>query len=165
MITEVHRLLGIDPSLCKTGWGIIDTIDNDFTHISHGTILTKSKWSTEARLAFISSSILKIIEEYSPTIVIIEDTFCGINPVTNLRLGFASGAIMSIAGTCNLCVHRYPTRLVKRVIANHGSADKEQIAIKVKKMLNLIEINSLDASDALAVALTHAIQNGATHGQ
>jgi len=151
------RIIGIDPSLCKTGWGVIEYNDKTFSYISNGIIKPKVTLPTEQRLSFLGVKLMEIILEYRPNCAAIEDTFCGINPLTNLRLGFASGALMCICGMTEIPVNRYPARLVKQIIGHNGASDKFTIRKYVIDLLKLDTIIGLDSSDALAVAMTHAL--------
>lgn len=151
------RILGIDPSLCRTGWGIVDYNHDQVVHLAHGIASTKGSLSTEKRLASLSRETTAILHLYMPDIVCIEQTFCGINPSTTLRLGFASGAILSACGINETPVFTYATRLVKQLITNNGSSDKNAVRISIMDILKLDAIEHLDSSDALAVAVAHLI--------
>jgi crossover junction endodeoxyribonuclease RuvC len=151
----VVKILGIDPSLCNTGWGMIEILDNVVNHIDHGVIKTKAKLSTEKRLSYLSIETEALIKQYQPDVVCLEETYCGINPITTLRLGFASGALLCMFGTNNLPVFRYPTRLVKWLITDNGASSKPEVRDKVIQILAINDIASLDSSDALAVAIAH----------
>lgn len=156
------RILGIDPSLCNTGWGMIDITEDIMTHIAHGVIKTPIKLSTEKRLSFLSSHCKDLIVEHAPDIACIEETFCGLNPVTNLRLGFASGAILCTFGIGDVPVFRYPTRLVKFLVTTNGGSSKSEVRDRVLEILSMQSINNLDSSDALAVAVAHVLQERRT---
>ena len=153
------RILGLDPSLCKTGWGVLDQCGNTLKCSGYGVIIPKSTLSTAERLACLASELQSILGLYNPNLISIEDTFCGINPLTNIRLGFASGALMAICGIAGIPVYQYATRLVKQMVGETGRASKITIQEKVMLLLNMDKTKHLDSSDALAVAITHTILN------
>lgn len=154
------KVCGIDPSLCSTGWGVIEVFDEKISHVAHGTIKPSLKLTTENRLAFLSFETDKLMDLYQPDIICIEETYCGVNPITTLRLGFASGALLSTFGLRKLSVLRYPARLVKFLVTNKGNANKDEVRNRVIDILSLQHsIQSLDASDALAVAIAYVMQN------
>jgi crossover junction endodeoxyribonuclease RuvC len=148
------RILGIDPSLCKTGWGVIDISDGEIYHIEHGLIVTKSQDSMPRRLYTLSHAIANIYNQYKPNRIAIEEAFCGVNNKTNLKLGFAFGAIISTLGQhehTETIINTYSPRLVKMHLV-HGNATKHEIRTKVRWLLG-VEVKGLDMSDALAVAI------------
>jgi crossover junction endodeoxyribonuclease RuvC len=152
--TSMIKVLGIDPSMCRTGWGLIN--GEDLSHIAHGIIKVKSTLASEQRLASLACELETLIKIHNPSIACIEETFCGINPMTTLRLGFAFGAILTVCGRLNIPVYKYATRLVKQTLADTGAATKDMVLLRVKDMLK-VEIDNFDSSDALAVALAHCI--------
>ena len=147
------KILGIDPSLCKTGWGLIEVQNDNLIHISHGVIKIKPTMRIEARLAMLFDSISTLLVQIQPDLIALEETFCGVNSATNIRLGFASGAIMASAGKAGIELRMYATRLIKRSVTGNGAATKAEVRQSVLGILNLGEIDSLDSSDALAVAI------------
>lgn len=153
----IVKILGVDPSLRNTGWGIIELIASDVMHLGHGVIKTPPKLATEKRLHHLSSQMQLLINEHKPDVVCLEETYCGINPITTLRLGFASGALLATFGANDMAVFRYPTRLVKWLVTSNGASDKTQVREKVMEILSIASINSLDSSDALAVAIAHVL--------
>jgi len=150
----MNIVLGIDPSMCRTGWGVIKA--DNMTHIAHGVIKIKSTLRSEQRLANLANELELIIKFHNPDIICIEETFCGINPMTTLRLGFAFGCILTVCGKLNLPVFKYATRLVKQTITETGAATKDMVLAKVLELLK-VEVNNFDSSDALAVAITHCL--------
>ena len=149
------KILGIDPSLRRTGWGLVKCLDNTIEHIAHGVIKTSDKMSTDKRLYNLQKDALELLANYLPDVICVEETYCGINPITTLKLGFASGALLSAIGSTNKEVFMYPTRKVKQIVTQNGSSSKDEVRDCVVKFLKLEDIDNLDSSDALAVAITH----------
>ena len=102
--------------------------------------------------------MVKIIEKYSPVIACMEETFCGINPMTTLRLGYTFGALLATFSAMKVKVFKYPTKIVKRLIANKGSSSKDEVEVRVMEILNISKIDNQDSSDALAVAISYAFE-------
>lgn len=110
----------------------------------------------EIRLNTLQTAIEDLIKAHMPDVICIEGTYCGVNANTTIKLGFVCGVILAAAGRRNVKVLNYPTRSVKQYIAGKGSDSKEQVRDKIQKMFD-IQISTLDASDALAVAVTHSM--------
>lgn len=149
------RIIGIDPGLQRTGWGIIDVAGNKLTHISHGVVQTNAKAPTSERLVQIFSGLMQMIELWQPTEAAIEETFVNRNPASALKLGLARGVGMLTPARAGLAVAEYPANLVKKSVVGAGHAEKEQIQMMIKVLLPGVEASS-DAADALAVAICHA---------
>ena len=151
------RIIGIDPGLQHTGWGIIDLNGNRLTHVANGVISTSSKKDIALRLKKISEGIKEQIELYSPKDAAIEEVFVNNNPRSSLKLGEARGvAILSLA-QMKLDVAQYTPNKVKKAVVGAGHAQKEQVQAMIKILLPRIEGKVLpDAADALAVAICHA---------
>jgi crossover junction endodeoxyribonuclease RuvC len=153
------KVVGIDPSLVKTGWGVVEFDGDEIIHVAHGIIKPKTTLSTELRLAKIYSECVQIAATYDPKVVCIEDTYCGVNPKTTIRLGYASGVIMAAFGGMNVPVARYPAKIIKRIVGNKGSADKHNVGQNIIDMLS-VEVCNLDSSDALAAAVAYVMSGG-----
>lgn len=149
------RIIGIDPGLQRTGWGIIDVAGNKLTHISHGVVQTNAKAPTSERLVQIFSGLMQMIELWQPTEAAIEETFVNRNPASALKLGLARGVGMLTPARAGLAVAEYPANLVKKSVVGAGHAEKEQVQMMIKVLLPGVEASS-DAADALAVAICHA---------
>jgi crossover junction endodeoxyribonuclease RuvC len=149
-------ILGIDPGLIKTGWGIIRQNGSNLTWVVHGTVKPQASLPMAERLAFLSADILKIVDRYDPQLTAIEETFVNKNPETSLKLGMARGAIMSALAGQGLPVAEYTPNQIKKSIVGKGHADKNQVQMMVKVLLPTCEAFSADEADALAVAITHA---------
>ncbi len=161
------RILGIDPGLRITGFGVIEKIGEKITYIASGTIKTasgkKSKVDGEAekeelpaRLKIIIDGLFEVIDTYQPHQVAIEKVFVNVNPQSTLLLGQARGAAISAAVIRNLTVAEYTALQVKQAVVGNGHAQKEQVQEMIKRLLNLPAIPSPDSADALACAVCHA---------
>lgn len=149
------RILGIDPGLRHTGFGVIEIVNNKPTYVTSGVISTNANESLSFRIKDIVTGINEIIKNTQPTIASIEKVFVNVNPQSTLLLGQARGAAISALVINNLEVSEYTALQVKQAIVGYGHAEKEQISKMVKYSLNLSGKMRTDAADALAVALTH----------
>jgi crossover junction endodeoxyribonuclease RuvC len=149
-------ILGIDPGLSKTGWGLISHEKSVLKFIASGTIKTSDKENTCARLGKISEELKKIISEYDPDSAAVEETFVNKNARSSLALGQARGAAILTLAQCKLEVAEYAANLVKKTVTGNGHAEKDQIAVMVKMLLPGAKADSADAADALAVAICHS---------
>lgn len=161
------RILGIDPGLRVTGFGVIESRDNQLSYVTSGVIKTasakKNKNEAEddreelpARLKVIIEGLFEVIETYQPSQVAIEKVFVNVNPQSTLLLGQARGAAISAAVIRNLSVAEYTALQVKQSVVGNGHAKKEQVQEMVKRLLNLPAMPSPDSADALACAICHA---------
>ena len=152
-------VLGIDPGLIQTGYGLIKVGSEKKQVIDYGTISPNSKDKLALRLLAIYNDLLSIINEYEPSVMAIEEVFYGKNVKSALLLGHARGVSMICAAKYNIPVFEYSARKVKQSITGNGNAHKSQIKYMIMKELNLKEFNApIDASDALAIALCHIYQ-------
>lgn len=149
-------IMGIDPGSQVTGFGVLQTGSSGIEHICHGVILMPRDQSLSLRLQVLGQEISEVLEKYQPQEVSIEKIFLGKSPDSAFKLGHARGVVMSYAATVGAEVFEYATRSVKKGVAGNGSADKLQVKEMVMKFLHLKNIDQLDASDALALALHHA---------
>ena len=161
------RILGIDPGLRLTGFGVIEKVGEKITYIASGTIKTasgkKNKVEGEddreelpARLKIILDGLFEVIDTYQPNQVAIEKVFVNVNPQSTLLLGQARGAAISAAVIRNLSVAEYTALQVKQAVVGNGHAQKEQVQEMVKRFLQLPSIPQADSADALACAMCHA---------
>ena len=150
------RLLGIDPGLNHTGWGMIDVNGNRLSFIACGRINPPAKAEMAERLAFLHTALRGIIQEHRPQEAAIEETFVNNNSASALKLGMARGAAMLAPALEGLKVAEYSANLIKKSVSGYGHSDKDQVAHMIKILLPLAELTSPDATDALAVAITHA---------
>ncbi len=154
------RIIGIDPGLVSTGWGIIEHKGSSLSFIGCGTIAPNTKLSLGERLAFLHHELNKILSLHQPHAAAIEETFVTQNGASTLKLGQARGALIVTLAANNLGIAEYATRLVKKSIVGTGSADKNQMGQMVGVLLpaarESLAACKHDAADALAVAITHA---------
>ena len=152
-------VLGIDPGLLQTGFGLIKVGSNKNQVIDYGTISPNSKDKLALRLFAIYNDLISIIDQYKPSIMAIEEVFYGKNVKSALLLGHARGVSMICAAKYNIPVFEYSARKVKQSITGNGNAHKSQVKFMIMKELNLKKFNApIDASDALAIALCHIYQ-------
>ena len=152
-------ILGIDPGLIITGYGIIETIGNKNDIIDYGTIMPVRTDNLSLRLNTIYKDLSYIIDKYKPSIMAIEEVFYGKNVKSALLLGHARGASMVCAANNGMPVFEYSARKVKQSITGNGAAHKSQVQYMISKEFNINNDNfPLDASDALAIALCHLNQ-------
>lgn len=149
------RVIGIDPGLQRTGWGIIDLAGNSLTHISHGVLATDSRAPAAERLFRIFDGLTQMIALWQPAAAAIEETFVNRNAASSLKLGQARGAAITAAAKMGLAVAEYSATLVKKSVVGSGHAEKEQVQAMIRVLLPGVEA-SADAADALAVAICHA---------
>ncbi|MEI8385112.1 MAG: crossover junction endodeoxyribonuclease RuvC [Nitrosomonadaceae bacterium] len=149
------RILGIDPGLRITGFGIIDKTGSSLTYISSGCIKTP-EGGLPLRLKAILENLNEVIAEYHPDQVAVEQVFVNINPKSTLMLGQARGAAICAAVLNNLTVAEYTALQVKQAVVGNGHAKKEQVQEMVRRLLKLDGSPSEDAADALACAICHA---------
>lgn len=158
---NVVRILGIDPGLRLTGFGVIEKIGDKITYIASGTIKTASAKTEDrealpARLKIIIDGLFEVIDTYQPNEVAIEKVFVNVNPQSTLLLGQARGAAISAAVIRNLSVAEYTALQVKQAVVGNGHAAKEQVQEMVKRLLTLPATPKPDSADALACAIAHA---------
>ena len=150
------RILGIDPGLRHTGWGVITLDGPRLGWIAHGVINPDPHADMADRLAILSAELRDVIAAHAPDEAAVEETFVNINPKSTLLLGQARGAAMATLAGAGLKVHEFATRKVKQSIVGTGAADKAQVAFMVRRLLPRAGDVSADAADALAVAICGA---------
>ena len=149
-------ILGVDPSLRGTGYGIIVPGKPFPTTLAQGTVHCPAGWERSRCLLKISETLRTVIAEHHPTVGVIEGIFFVQNLKTALIMGEARGAAMAVLAEAGLDIHEIATRKVKQAIVGYGAAQKSAVAVMVQRMLNLADRPAPDAADALALALTHA---------
>lgn len=150
------RILGIDPGLQKTGWGIIESNGNKLSFISCGLIKTQACLPLYARLAEIDAGVTKAVAQWKPDKAAIEETFMNDNAASALKLGQARGAAIVAVARAGLEVSEYAANLVKKSVTGTGHATKDQIAHMIKTLLPKSGKVTADEADALAIAICHA---------
>ena len=152
-LNENNVIIGIDPGIRNTGWGIISNFENKLQHIDHGVIVPKTEDSDASRLFFISSHLDEILNNYKPSLAVIEKIFVSASGESALKLGMARGVALNvIASKKNILIKELAARFVKKAITGSGAADKNQIKFMIEKLLGK-RVEKLDASDALAIAI------------
>jgi crossover junction endodeoxyribonuclease RuvC len=155
-------VLGIDPGSNRTGWGVIRRAGPQLSFIAAGTIDAEHKGELPLRLLFIYEALREVITAHAPTEMAVEDIFHARFAGAALKLGHARGVALLAGASAGLTVSAYAPALVKRSVAGRGQADKLQVARIVGAMLGLRELPNADATDALAIAITHANASRAT---
>jgi crossover junction endodeoxyribonuclease RuvC len=149
-------LLGLDPGLGTTGWGIIAADGNRLSHIANGQIRTDAGQPLATRLLALNDALTDLFLRHQPDGAAVEEVFVNANPQSTLKLGQARGVVLLNAARAGLDVGEYAPRLVKKAVVGTGNATKEQVHAMVGRLLPGITIAGADAADALAVAITHA---------
>ena len=147
------RIIGLDPGLRNTGWGIIELIGNRLVHIDDGRITPPSISSIGERLLFLKNKLKVIVEKYDPNLSAIEQIFVGPGTGSSLKLGMARGVSILVLAQAGISIKELPPKLVKKTVTGYGSASKDQIKSMIEKLLNIIPKNE-DSSDALAIAIS-----------
>ncbi len=152
------RVLGIDPGLRSTGFGVIESDGPKSRYLASGTISTADAPSHDlpARIGLLFASLTEVIAQYQPDVCAIEIVFVNVNPQATLKLGQARGACLCALTQARVPVHEYTALQMKQAVAGHGKAAKAQVQEMVKRMLNLPGLPGPDAADALGLAITHA---------
>lgn len=150
------RLLGIDPGLQRTGWGIIDAVGTRLSHVANGVVASDGSKPVAERLAELYEGLAAVIATHRPVAAAVEETFVNKNPTSTLKLGLARGVALLAPARAGLPVGEYPANLIKKTVVGAGHADKRQIQAMVRVLLPGCQIAGPDAADALAVAICHA---------
>lgn len=157
------RIIGIDPGLQRTGWGIVDAEGNRLTHVAHGVIRTDGKETQAERLRDIYDELARMLELWRPEQAAVEETFMNNNPVSAIKLGQARGIALVAPAKFGISVAEYPANLIKKSVVGAGHAEKSQVQMMIKVLLPGVDAPA-DAADALAVAICHA-HHGATRAK
>lgn len=154
-------ILGLDPSLTCTGWGIVAKAGNRLSHVANGQIRTDPAATLPERLVTLDRELTEVILSHRPDAAAVEEVFVNQNPQSTLKLGQARGVVLLAAARAGLPIAEYATRLVKKAIVGTGGAEKAQVQAMLKVLLPGAVIAGADAADALAVAIAHAHLLGA----
>ena len=149
------KLLGLDPGLRATGWGVVSFDGDHLRHVANGTIRVKPDAPLAERLHQLFRNLVAVVEEQAPDSVAVEETFVNKNPQSTLKLGQARGVALLAPATLGVSVSEYAANLVKKTVVGVGHADKNQIQIMVSHLLPGVDIDSADSADALAIAICH----------
>ena len=150
------RLIGLDPGLRNTGWGVIAVQGNHLTYVADGVVRSNTKRPLAQRLMELRDGLAAVIREHQPDEAAVEETFVNANPASTLKLGQARGIALLVPAEFGLPVGEYPPNLVKKTVVGSGHAAKEQIQMMVQTLLPGCRVTSADAADALAIAICHA---------
>ncbi|WP_120077307.1 crossover junction endodeoxyribonuclease RuvC [Aurantiacibacter odishensis] len=149
-------ILGLDPSLSCTGWGVIRAEGSRIAHVAHGQIATSSRATMPDRLAMLHAGIAEVIARHRPHRAACEEVFSNKNPQSTLKLAQARGAVLAACGASGLEVREHAARLVKKAVVGTGGAEKAQVQAMLKVLLPGAAVEGADAADALAVAIADA---------
>ena len=156
MIHAAIRILGIDPGLRRTGWGVVTVDGNRLSYVACGSVETDDKMTVAARLVAIHDGLRRIVGEFRPDEAAVEATFVNRDAVATLKLGQARGIALLVPAQAGIPVAEYAPNLVKKTIVGAGHGEKAQIRMMVGVLLPKADPQSEDAADALAIAVTHA---------
>ncbi|HEY9217718.1 MAG TPA: crossover junction endodeoxyribonuclease RuvC [Phenylobacterium sp.] len=160
MILQPVRILGLDPGLRRTGWGVVSVEGVRISHVAHGVIAPPEAAPFAERLLFLFEAITLVIAEHAPHEAAVEETFVNKNASSTLKLGHARAAAMIAPARAGLPVAEYAATVVKKSVVGTGAADKTQVAYMIRRLLPTAGDATADAADALAVAIAHANSRG-----
>jgi crossover junction endodeoxyribonuclease RuvC len=155
-MTRAIRIIGIDPGLRRTGWGVVETEGNRLSFLGCGSVTTDDRNDLAARLLAIHDGLMRILEEFRPDEAAVEATFVNKDAQSTLKLGQARGIAMVVPARAGVPVAEYAPNLVKKSIVGVGHGDKTQVRMMIGVLLPKADPTSNDAADALAIAVTHA---------
>lgn len=149
-------ILGLDPGLGTTGWGLIRAEGNRLSHVANGKLKTDTVATLPRRLAHLDAMLAALLIDHAPEAAAVEEVFVNANPQSTLKLGQARGVVLCAAARSGIEVGEYAARLVKKAVVGTGGAEKAQVHAMVSVLLPGVKIDGPDAADALAVAICHA---------
>lgn len=149
-------ILGLDPSLSCTGWGVIRVEGSRLSHIANGQVPTDARAPMAERLAALQAGVAAVIAAHRPARAAVEEVFANKNPQSTLKLAQARGAVLAACGMAGLDVREHAARAVKKAIVGTGAAEKAQVQAMLKVLLPGVALAGADAADALAVAIADA---------
>ena len=150
------RILGLDPGLRRTGWGVIVCEGSRLSHVAHGVIAPKDSLPFAERLLHLFNAITEVLETHRPDEAAVEETFMNNNAQSALKLGHARAMALLVPARAGLPVGEYAAKVVKKAVVGTGGADKDQVAFMIARLLPTAGPTTADAADALAVAIAHA---------
>ncbi len=159
-MTRATRIIGIDPGLRRTGWGVIDTLGNSVRFVASGSVTSDGDDELAHRLVAIHDGLDAVLEEFQPDEAAVEQTFVNKDAGATLKLGQARGIALLVPARRGLPVAEYAPNAVKKAIVGAGHAEKQQIRLMVTVLMPKATFNSDDAADALAIALCHSHHRG-----
>ena len=149
-------IIGLDPGLGCTGWGVIRAEGNRLGHVANGQVRTDPKAALPDRLVKLADELARVLDEHRPASAAVEEVFLNENPQSTLKLGQARGGVLLAAARRGIEVGEYSPRLVKKAVVGTGGAEKAQVHAMIQRLLPGVKVAGADAADALAVAVTHA---------
>jgi crossover junction endodeoxyribonuclease RuvC len=155
------RIIGIDPGLRNTGWGVIEAEGTRLSYVADGSVHSEADAPLATRLLQIHTQLAEILQRFAPDEAAIEETFVNKDARATLKLGQARGAAMLAPALAGISVAEYAPNVVKKSVVGAGHAEKDQVKHMVKVLLPRAELNSADSIDALAIAICHAHHRGA----
>ena len=155
-MSSVVRIIGIDPGLQRTGWGVIDVAGNRLSFVACGTITSTGGDELAPRLVELHDGLTSVLAEHGPDEAAVEHTFVNTNPTATLKLGQARGIALLVPAKAGLTVAEYAPNAVKKAIVGAGHADKDQVQHMIRILLPKAVWKGADAADALAIAVCHA---------
>ncbi|MDR3522327.1 MAG: crossover junction endodeoxyribonuclease RuvC [Acidocella sp.] len=150
------RLLGIDPGLRFTGWGIVESDGSRLRHVADGVISTDSTENVPLRLKALDDALAELLENFQPAEAAVEETYVNRDAAATLKLGYARGVALLAPARRHIPVFEYGAKTVKLSVVGTGNADKSQVGLMVRRLLPGATLKRADAADALAVAICHA---------
>ncbi|VAV90629.1 Crossover junction endodeoxyribonuclease RuvC [hydrothermal vent metagenome] len=156
MAGETIRIIGIDPGLRNTGWGLITICGSQLTYVADGTIRSNPKDPLAERLMQLHDGLSAVIQEWQPDEAAVEETFVNKDARATLKLGAARGIALLVPARAGLSVGEYAPNMVKKTVVGSGHAGKEQITAMIKILLPKASPDSADSADALAIAICHS---------
>jgi crossover junction endodeoxyribonuclease RuvC len=150
------RILGIDPGLRFTGWGLVESGGNRLRHVADGVIATDSDEDVPLRLKTLDDALRAVLNQWSPAEAAVEETYVNRNATATLKLGYARGVALLAPARHGIPVFEYGAKTVKMAVVGTGNADKDQVGLMVRRLLPGAIQKRADAADALAVAICHA---------
>jgi crossover junction endodeoxyribonuclease RuvC len=150
------RLLGLDPGLRHTGWGVLDVAGNRLSHVASGVVHSRAEAPLAERLVALFRQLNEVLDRHAPDEAAVEESFVNKNPASTLKLGMARGVVLLAPAERGLPVFEYSANLIKKSVVGAGHADKQQIQTMVHRLLPGVVLEAPDAADALAAAICHA---------
>ncbi len=160
-MNEAIRIIGIDPGLRQTGWGVVESLGNSLHFVASGTVTSDAKMNLASRLCQLHEGLAQVLHLYQPHEAAVEQTFVNKNAAATLKLGQARGIAMLVPARAGLPVSEYAPNAVKKAVIGAGHGDKHQIKLMVAMLLPKAQFDSDDAADALAIAICHIHSRGA----
>ena len=161
MLKEMIRIIGLDPGLRRTGWGVVDSDGVRLVYVASGVIQSPADDDLAYRLRAIFEGVASVLANFSPREAAVEETFVNENPRSTLKLGQARGAVMLAPAMAGLTIREYTPNLIKKTVVGAGHAEKRQIQAMIGFLLPKAKFESADEADALAIAICHANHRGA----